>query len=367
VLEHQALQPVPARLWIRGPVVRDDETGGEGYLARDYLLWRIQTLAEPTPDESTAADASYTFNVRDVLSPEALQQITRRSDWRAAWLVTAQWTIVILIFAAVAWWTNPLTIVLGTLLLGGRQLGFGILDHECGHRTLFSNPAVNDFVGDWLCAPPGFNNVRAYMRGHLQHHRLAGTADDPDLPNYRDYPISRQRLRRKLKRDITGRTGWRSIKRIGLAIAHLPRLDPENRACVLRGLAVNGLMLGVLIAFGHGWLYLMWIGAMVFVQPLVSRIRQVAEHAAVPDLYHPDPRLNTRTVYDNPLTRLMFCPHGVNYHLEHHCMASVPIYNLRKMHRMLRDKGFYEGVRFPRGYLDMLRQVTYPGPDAAVA
>jgi fatty acid desaturase len=307
------------------------------------------------------------MKVTELLSAEELQSITRKSDLLGAWMVLCQWLLLIGIFAFVATWTNPLTILLGTILLGGRQLGFGVLDHECGHRTLFRTPKLNDFVAEWICSPPNFGNVRAYMREHLEHHRQAGTREDPDLANYRDYPITRERLRRKLKRDITGQTGWRTLKGIGVRIRNLHRLDPENRACVLRGLVMNGLMLGVLVAFGHGWLYLMWIAAKVFVQPLISRVRQVAEHAAVPDLYDLDPRLNTRTVVANPLMRLLFCPHRVNYHLEHHCLASVPSYRLRRLHRLLHDKGYYDGVDFPRGYFRLLMQVTVPTPSSVAA
>ena len=117
-------------------------------------------------------------------------------------------------------------------------------------------------------------------------------------------------------------------------------------------------MFGVLSAIGEGWLYLMWPAAIIFVQPLVSRVRQVAEHAAVPDLYHPDARKNTRTVYSSFLSRIMFCPHQVNYHLEHHLLPTVPKYNLSLMHRLLRDKGYYEGVYFPKGYVELLMYVT---------
>ena len=92
----------------------------------------------------------------------------------------------------------------------------------------------------------------------------------------------------------------------------------------------------------------------------MSRLRQVAEHAAVPDLYDPDPRHNTRTIPAGWLDRLVFCPLGVNYHLEHHMLASVPIYNLPRMHRLLKARGYYDAVAFPGSYFSMLRSVTVP-------
>lgn len=300
------------------------------------------------------------MNLREILTSDELQAVTASSDLRGAWIVSCQWALVIAIFAGVALWTNPLTVLLAIWLLGGRQLGFGVLVHECGHRSLFRSQRLNDLVGDWLLAPPTFNNVKAYMRGHLHHHRLAGTHEDPDLPNYQDYPITHARLRRKLLRDVTGQTGWRTVRGIARGLANLGTLPPETRAALLRGVAMNAVMLLVMTACGAPWLYLLWAIAFVCANPLISRIRQVAEHAAVPDLCDADPRRNTRTLEAGWLARLVFCPHQINYHLEHHLLASVPIYRLRPLHRMLQAKGFYDGVEFPRGYWQLLRRVTLP-------
>ena len=307
------------------------------------------------------------MNISDVLSAPEIERITRRSNAKGAWAILCQWLGVVAIFVFVAVWTNPLTVIIGILLLGGRQLGFGILQHECGHKTLFSAPQLNQLVGDWLVSPPGLSNMNAYMRSHYPHHRLAGPHDDPDLSNYRAYPVSRTRLRRKLLRDITGQTGIRTIRFIGRNIRHLNVLDTENRNCTLRGIVANLLMLFVLVSFGEGWLYLMWPAAIIFVQPLVSRIRQIAEHAAVPDLYNLEARQNTRTVYGSWLSRLMICPHHVNYHLEHHLLPSVPKYNLALMHRLLKDKGYYDGVYFPRGYVELLRHVSFKDDETLAA
>ncbi|MBT4160899.1 MAG: fatty acid desaturase, partial [Gammaproteobacteria bacterium] len=117
----------------------------------------------------------------------------------------------------------------------------------------------------------------------------------------------------------------------------------------------------ILTALGQPWLYALWVIAFMTSHMLISRIRQISEHAAVPDLCDLDARRNTRTIYINPLERLLVAPHDLNYHLEHHLLASVPIYRLRKLHDLLLSRGYYEGVDFPRGYFSLLRQVTYAG------
>ena len=301
------------------------------------------------------------MKITNVLTKDEMAKLTRRSDFRGGFLVLLDWAIVVSVFVVCAYWTNPLTIFLGVVIFGGRQLAFGALVHECGHRSLFKTQALNDFCGNWLVGFPIMNNMETYMQGHLAHHRNAGTPDDPDLKNYQDYPITHSRLRRKIWRDVTGQTGWKRIKSIGRGLKRRKQLPAQVRNNLYMGLGFNMAMLIVLIALGHGWLYLMWPLAFVTSHMLIVRIRQLAEHAAVPDLFDADPRRNTRTTYVNWLERLVFCPHDLNYHLEHHFMASVPIYRLRKMHNLLKEKGFYDETHFPNGYITMLQEVTVPG------
>ena len=132
----------------------------------------------------------------DYLSTAELKAFTERSDLQGAWVVGFNWLLIAAIFGAVALWTNPLTIVAAIVLLGGRQMGLAVLMHEAGHKSLFRSPSLNSLVGQGLCAWPIFGDCTTYGASHREHHRLAGTAEDPDLPNYRDYPISARRFRR---------------------------------------------------------------------------------------------------------------------------------------------------------------------------
>ena len=125
------------------------------------------------------------MKVSDYLSRDEVAYFTSRSDWQAWGLVLGNWLSIAAIFATVAVWPNPVTVLLAVVLLAGRQLALAVLMHDCGHRTLFRSARLNDVVGQWLCALPVMNDQPSYARGHLEHHRKAGTRDDPDLANYR--------------------------------------------------------------------------------------------------------------------------------------------------------------------------------------
>jgi fatty acid desaturase len=120
------------------------------------------------------------------------------------------------------------------------------------------------------------------------------------------------------------------------------------------------MMFAMLYATGHGLLYLMWPVAYLTSYMLIARLRQVAEHGAVQDLFDLDPRKNTRTTYVRWWERPFVAPFNLNYHLEHHFAVTVPCYRLKSFHYFLKAKGVYDHTQFPRGYGELFSQ-TVPG------
>ncbi len=66
------------------------------------------------------------MKINDYLSREEIARFTAKSDLHAWRLVLGNWCLIAVIFAAVATWTNPLTILLAMILLAGRQLWLSV-------------------------------------------------------------------------------------------------------------------------------------------------------------------------------------------------------------------------------------------------
>lgn len=300
------------------------------------------------------------MRITGAISPDELRRWCTPDDWQGARLVAANWAAIAAIFAGVALFTNPFTIVLGVALLGGRQLGLAVLMHECGHKTLFKNRKLNSWVGRWLCAYPVMTDMERYAAGHINHHRYAGSEQDPDLPNYRAYPIRLTSFRRKIVRDLTGQTGFKLLA--GQFRNRDALFGSQLGSSGTGGFVVVCLvMFAVLHAFGHGALVWMWPAAFLTTYLLFARLRQIAEHGGVPDLFDPDPRLHTRTTNACWWERLFVAPNFVNFHLEHHLAAAVPCYRLRDFHSLLQQRHVYDSTSFPTSYAAVLKSVTTPG------
>lgn len=312
--------------------------------------------------------------LRDVFSTEEIAKLTARSDWRGAWGIASTWLIIAVAFAVLARWPNALTFVLALVVIAGRQLGLAILEHEGAHSTLFKTRWMNNVLADWLCARPIGQNLMKYRAHHFVHHSKTGTDDDPDISLHSGYPISRRSMARKMARDLCGITGIKLLFGLMLMDAgvlqwtvanDVKKLPQDGRRWwdYLRtyfrnaggALITNGILLGIFAASGHAWLFGVWVLAYVTPFPLFLRIRSLAEHGVlerVPDMFR-----NTRTTRAGWLARMTTAPMQVNYHLEHHAMASVPYYRLPQMHRMLRERN---AVPEAPSYVDVLRLATSP-------
>ncbi len=303
-----------------------------------------------------AASAPLKADWRSALSREEMAPLLAQSDLRSWISIGVDWLLVFASFAWVAVWPNPLSVVAALFLIGARQLGLAVLMHEASHRTLLRDRRWNDRVGNWLCGYPIWSDLHPYRPYHLQHHARTGSAEDPDLGLITPFPISPSSLRRKIWRDLSGRTGWKFAKASFARTFGRARTNPEARAAAIGVAVTNAVLLGILTLLGHPWLYLLWVGAWLTTHTLVTRIRSIAEHALTPDAV--EPRGRTRTTLARWWERLLIAPNRVNFHLEHHLVMTVPHYRLPAMHRLLRERGVLEDACIERGYWRVLRRAA---------
>jgi fatty acid desaturase len=316
----------------------------------------------------SAAQATRTDAVprwRDALSREDIAALLRPADWRSWVSVGVDWGLVFAAMALVAAWphlpTLPLAIVFALFVIGARQLGLAVLMHEAAHRSLFSSRRVNDLVGSWLCAYPVWSDLHGYRIYHLAHHAKTGTAEDPDLSLVLPFPITPASFRRKVWRDLSGQTGRKFARAAWARSGKRALSDAAARRTFLGFVATNAALLALLAAVGHAELYLLWAGAWLTTNTLVTRIRSIAEHALAPD--PGDDLQNTRTTLARWWERLLIAPNRVNYHLEHHLLMTVPHYRLPEMHRLLRERGALEGACVESSYRAILRRAASKGTE----
>jgi fatty acid desaturase len=298
---------------------------------------------------------------RKALPTELIQQLSRVSAWRSAWSMMQELIVIaVLIAAALTWW-NPWLVAACVFLIGTRQHALFVLAHESAHYRLFEQRWLNDFAGR-LCATLQGLSMRTYRVIHRLHHNNLYTELDPDTALHGGYPRGRAYLVRKLLKDLSGLTAWKTY---AYFLGGAPALNTQTNVAVrplddtsskLRDEArtdrnsVIAFHAVALIGFGaSGYLveYLvLWILPLVTVVQAVLRLRAIAEHGATTDFSSPLTAARTNIV-PGWLGWLIF-PHHVNYHIEHHLYASVPQYNLPRLHRELASRGLLQGAEVLR-------------------
>jgi fatty acid desaturase len=285
-----------------------------------------------------------------------------RSDLVGSLLVLHAWGVIGLCMAVFAVWPNPITFVICSALIGGRQLGLSILMHDAAHRVLMRHTAWNDFSGHWLCGGAVGAHLYDYRPYHLSHHRHTQQDQDPDLVLSAPFPVSARSLRRKVMRDMLGITGVKqrfAQMRFGLGNqgswqTRMLKLVRHEKAFFL----CNVFLFALLWWLNQPMLYVwMWLLPLLTWYQLFSRIRNIAEHAVTGDRHN---RLrNTRTTFANGFERAFVAPYWVNYHLEHHLYTFIPCWKLKAAHRQLIEQGLGPHMELTPSYAAMLRKAVH--------
>ncbi|HEV7159010.1 MAG TPA: fatty acid desaturase family protein [Caulobacteraceae bacterium] len=290
---------------------------------------------------------------KQFFTAEEWAPLAARSTWKGLALVAHCWVVIGAATAIGLIW--PLTLPLMAMIIGARQLGLAILLHDAAHGALHPNAKINDWVAEWLCG----GGLVAYRNYHLQHHKYAQQAEDPDLGLSAPFPITKASLRRKIIRDLTGQTWFK--QRFGRLVARLKAgQEPTGRVLLneihrqRRWLIFNGLAIAAFAAAGYWWgWFAVWLLPRATWFQLVTRIRNIAEHALVAK-DEPDPLRHARTTHANFIERALIAPYYVNYHCEHHMFMHAPCWNLPRMSRLLAVKNVRPRMRSAGGYVEVL-------------
>jgi fatty acid desaturase len=316
------------------------------------------SLAAPAPAGTAGRGEEFKDDFRKALPAELIQRLSRVSPWRSAWSLLQEFLVIAaLVAVALAWWT-PWVVLPCVILIGTRQHALFVLAHEAAHYRLFEDRGLNDLAGR-LCATLQGLSMRTYRVIHRLHHNNLYTELDPDTALHGGYPRGKAYLAKKLLKDLSGLTAWKTYAyflggapalntRTQVALRPLDdtsaKLRDEARRDRNAVIAFHAAALAFFAWSGFLLQYVvLWILPLVTVVQAILRLRAIAEHGATTDFSSPLTAARTNLVA--PWLGWLLFPHNVNYHIEHHLYASVPQYWLPELHRELAQRGLLDGAQ----------------------
>ncbi|GAB0116600.1 fatty acid desaturase family protein [Acidisoma sp. 7E03] len=211
--------------------------------------------------------------------------------------------------------------------------------HECGHGTAFKTRWMNEAVYQLAC----FMIMReptVWRWSHTRHHTdtiIVGR--DPEISVKRPPDIlgmllnlfalkSTAAAMRKLALHAMGRLTDEEA-------TFIPEMERWKVFVVARiYLAILLAVAGLSIAL-HSWLPAMLVGLPTLYGGWLTIVFGVTQHAGLSEDVL-DHRLNSRTIYMNPISRFLYW--NMNYHVEHHMFPMVPYHALPALHAAIKDQ-----------------------------
>ncbi|MCP4384051.1 MAG: fatty acid desaturase [Hyphomicrobiales bacterium] len=209
--------------------------------------------------------------------------------------------------------------------------------HEMGHRTAFRTRWLNDVVYQ-VASFLMLREPTVWRWSHTRHHSdtiVVGcdpeivTGRPPDIPTLLINLFNLKNLVLALKKLY--------IHAAGRLTESEDSFIPETECWkVYRTARIWLVILAAVIALAlavGSILPLMYIGLPVVYGGSLGLVLAVTQHLGLKEDVS-DFRLNTRTIYLNPLLRFLYL--NMNYQVEHHMFPMVPYYNLPKLHEKLK-------------------------------
>lgn len=210
--------------------------------------------------------------------------------------------------------------------------------HECSHGTAFKTRWMNDALYQIASFMMIRNPVR-WKWSHARHHTdTIVVGRDPEIVATRPPSLL------KLLFGFTGIVDTYNGLRLMLINAS-GKLDSEEAEFIPESefprvistariwTAIYTITLGLAI-YLHSWIPLMLIGLPRIYGAWHHVLTGLTQHAGLAE-NELDHRLNSRTVYMNPISRFIYW--NMNYHIEHHMFPMVPYHQLPKLHERLKD------------------------------
>ncbi len=305
----------------------------------DFLVRRDYRLCSEEEQRAVAAGMAEAEWYRSPIEPARLKELMGRSNARASrdiviyvgllvgsgvWLYLSLWS----------WWTILPLVIYGTLYGSTADPRW----HECGHGTAFRTTWINTVI----YYPASFMLLRdptIWRWSHVRHHSdTIIVARDPEIilarpPQLGDWLPNLFNL--KNGPAAMSRTFRHAFGKIADSDrSYIP--DSEQHKVIIEGRIYVAIWLAVALVCAVTWSLvplLFIIGPSFYGAWLVLVLGSTQHLGLREDVL--DHRLNSRTVYMNPILRFLYW--NMNYHCEHHMFPTVPFHALPELHEEIRD------------------------------
>jgi fatty acid desaturase len=299
---------------------------------RDYsLIGRDTKLAE---EKGLSAAQWYACSI----PRKQLKEMMKRSDGPAL-RDTAIWFAAFIVSGGLGyyfwgtWWAVPCFLVYGVLYGSSSDSRW----HECGHGTAFKTRWMNDVVYHIAC----FMILREptiWRWSHTRHHTdtiIVGRDPEIGVPRPPDVAGILLNL-------FALKSGKKALGRIFLHATgklaedektFVPDMERWKVYLVARiYVAIFASVIAACFVF-RSILPAMYIGLPSFYGGFMTIYFGLTQHAGLAEDVL-DHRLNSRTVYMNPIFRFIYW--NMNYHVEHHMFPMVPYHALPRLHEAIK-------------------------------
>jgi fatty acid desaturase len=298
-----------------------------------------------------------------------VKDLHKIDNWHGFLQITEDWGLIIAAttLSLFAWthqpiWSAAIIYSLTIILIGARQRGLRVNNHQATHNALFKNRTLNYWVTVLFCTWITLESYSGYDKTHNSkdygHHKNLGTDRDLDHQSvvaqglYSDQRHTFRIIPYLLTLPLKTVNYWFFLIK---SRVFSPHELPQERWM--------RLLFWILILMGchcfHAWsiLLMYWLVPLLTTANWIGSIVQLAEHYPLMEMGYESELYVSRNRIMHPFWNLVLSNHQEGYHLVHHLFPGLPFWHMKHTHKILMQDPVYADLHQEEGILYLLKQL----------
>ena len=303
----------------------------------------------------------------DIALRKQIKPLHQLDNWHGFLQIAEDWILIVIAisFSLVSWtylpsWLALFIYCVTIVLIGSRQRGLRVNNHQATHISLFKNRILNYWVTVLFCTWPTLESYSGYDDTHNSkdrgHHLNLGTVRDLDHQavvaqglyqrdsfNFKHYLLTLP---------LNTPAYWVFLLKSRVMPLHEKYQERWMRLAFW-------LLLFIGNNFFHTWniLFCYWLVPLLTTANWVGSIIHLAEHYPLMEMEHNSEIDASRNRIMHPFWNIFLSTHQEGYHLIHHLFPKLPFWNMKKAHTIMMQDLLYASLHRQEGIAHLVEQI----------
>lgn len=299
-----------------------------------------------------------------------IAKLNRLDNWHGILQLLEDWGWIAFAISSSLWtWEyaplgfSLLVYCLAVFVIGARQRGLRVINHQATHKALAKNKVLNfclaTLFGTWLVLESYTGYDDTHNSKYNGHHANLGTENDVDHRSVVKQGLYDENISSEDVKKYLLSIPFQTPQYILFLLQNRIWNPQESKIERVVRLVFFGMVSGISIYLGWSLFFLLyWLVPLFTTANWIGSFIQLAEHYPLISTAIPIDINLSRNRILSPFLNVFLGTHNEGYHLVHHLFPRLPFWSLKKAHSILMQDTAYADLHRKVGLVNLIKELA---------